>query len=206
VLALHAEPGKRLMGLNGASERDASAVVSLYDPKMLQLRADVRLEDVPQAQIGQPVQIKTASSAQPLAGTVVAITSRADISKNTLEVKVAIDDPPSVIKPDMIAQLTFLAPEVPGRATDGDNDPLRMLVPRELVEETENGTIVWAIDPAGNIARRRVVQLGQAGTGELIEVAQGLSPLDKLIVSGREGLADGSRIRVTGEDRNLGKE
>jgi hypothetical protein len=81
-----------------------------------------------------------------------------------------------------------------------------MLVPRELVEETDSGTIVWAVDPSANVARRKTVQLGLAGTGELIEVAQGLSPLDKLIVAGREGLADGSRIRVTGEDRNLGKE
>ena len=61
VLALNAQPGRRLMGLNAASERDASTVVTLYDPQQLQVRADVRLEDVPQVQIGQPVQISTAA-------------------------------------------------------------------------------------------------------------------------------------------------
>ncbi|HEX5104647.1 MAG TPA: efflux RND transporter periplasmic adaptor subunit [Pirellulaceae bacterium] len=206
VLALHSRPGQRLMGMNAASERDASAVVSLYDPAQLQVRADVRLEDVPQAQMGQPVQIQTAASPQPLAGKVVAITSQADIGKNTLQVKVSIDEPPAVIKPDMIAQVTFLAPQIPGRSTDSENDPLRMLVPRELVEKTENEAVVWVTDPATSVARRRVVQLGQAGTSQLVEVAQGLSPLDKLIVSGREGIADGTRVRVTGEDRSLGKD
>lgn len=206
VLALHSRPGQRLMGMNAASERDASAVVSLYDPAQLQVRADVRLEDVPQVQMGQPVQIKTASSPQPLIGKVLAVTSQADIGKNTLQVKVSIDRPPAVIKPDMIAQVTFLAPEVPGQGTDGEGDPLRMLVPRELVERTDEGAVVWVTDPATNVARRRVVQLGQAGTSQLVEVAQGLSPLDKLIVSGREGISDGARVRVTGEDRNLGKD
>jgi RND family efflux transporter MFP subunit len=206
VLALHSRPGQRLMGMNAASERDASAVVSLYDPAQLQVRADVRLEDVPQVQLGQPVQIKTAASPRPLAGTVLAVTSQADIGKNTLQVKVSIDDPPAVIKPDMIAQVVFLAPEVPGQGMEDENDPLRMLVPRELVEKTEEGAIVWVTDPASNVARRRVVQLGQAGTSQLIEVTQGLSPTDKLIVSGREGISDGSRVRVTGEDHNLGKD
>jgi RND family efflux transporter MFP subunit len=206
VLALHSRPGQRLMGMNAASERDASAVVSLYDPAQLQVRADVRLEDVPQVQMGQPVQIKTAASAQPLVGKVLAITSQADIGKNTLQVKVSIDEPPAVIKPDMISQVTFLAPEFPGQGTPAEDDPLRILVPRELVEKTEAGAVVWVIDPAANVARRRVVQLGQAGTSQLVEVTQGLSPLDKLIVAGREGISDGMRVRVTGEDRNLGKD
>lgn len=79
VLALDAQPGRRLMGINAASERDASTVVTLYDPKQLQVRADVRLEDVPQVGFGQPVQISTAALKEPLTGRVLAATSQADI-------------------------------------------------------------------------------------------------------------------------------
>ena len=135
VLALHAQPGRRLMGLSPASERDSSAVVSLYDPKNLQVRADVRLEDVPNAQMGQPVQISTAALAAPLTGEVVAVTSQADIQKNTLQVKVLIHDPPAVIKPEMLVQVTFLAPELPGNKDIADQDPLRQLIPKELGED-----------------------------------------------------------------------
>jgi multidrug efflux pump subunit AcrA (membrane-fusion protein) len=204
VLSLNAQPGRRLMGINAASERDSSTVATLYDPQQLQIRADVRLEDVPQVQIGQPVQIVTASLKQPLRGHVLATTSQADIQKNTLSVKVAIDEPPTVIKPEMLAQVTFLAPEVPGEKTDGESDPMRLLVARELVETGESGAAVWIADSAQGIARRQAVQLGRAGTNQLAEVTTGITALDKLIVGGREGLKSGDRIRVTGEDRALG--
>jgi hypothetical protein len=36
-----------------------------------------------------------------------------------------------------------------------------------------------------------------------VGVVEGLSPADKLIAGGREGLRDGQRITVTGEDADL---
>ena len=203
VLSLNAQPGRRLMGINSASERDSSTVVTLYDPKQLQIRADVRLEDVPQVHVGQPVQIVTASLKQPLRGHVLAATSHADIQKNTLSVKVAIDDPPPVIKPEMLAQVTFLAPPRPPGSKDPAGSPPRLLVPRALVEGTGGSGKVWVADQAGGRAWQRAVQLGPV-RGELIEVTSGLSGSDKLIAGGREGLSDGQRIRVTGEDATLG--
>ncbi|WP_254511481.1 efflux RND transporter periplasmic adaptor subunit [Anatilimnocola floriformis] len=203
VLALHAQPGRRLMGLSPASERDSSAVVSLYDPKNLQVRADVRLEDVPNAQLGQPVQISTAALATPLIGEVVAVTSQADIQKNTLQVKVLIHDPPAVIKPEMLVQVTFLAPERPGTKDIADQDPLRKLIPKELVKTTPDRTTVWVADLQTSRARQQAIQLGKASTDRLVEVVQGLTATDKLIVSGRDELSPGKRIRVIGEDQNL---
>src|SRR5262249_23307839 len=89
VLALVARPGTRLMGFSGASHQDATTVVTLYDPAQLQVRADVRLEDVPRVQPGQAVKIETpAAPGGPLDGVVLFPTSQADIQKNTLQVKV----------------------------------------------------------------------------------------------------------------------
>jgi hypothetical protein len=44
------------------------------------------------------------------------------------------------------------------------------------------------------------VLLGAAGTEELVEVVEGLASTDRLIASGREGLTDGARINVLGEE------
>jgi len=206
VLSVVSRPGRRLSGLTVASEQDASTVVTMYDPKQLQVRADVRLEEVGQVLIGQPVQIVTAAHKESIQGKVIAITSQADIQKNTLQVKVAIHDPPSVIRPEMLAQVTFLAPEAKGDKSDGETDPLRMLVPRELVNAKESGAEVWVADVNAGVARLRNVQLGQAGTDRLIEVTSGLTALDKLIASGRESLADGDRIRISGIDASLGRD
>ncbi|MCU0879705.1 MAG: efflux RND transporter periplasmic adaptor subunit [Pirellulaceae bacterium] len=204
VLSLTSQPGQRVMGINAASERDASTVVTLYDPNQLQVRVDVRLEDVPLVQVGQPVQISTAAAKESLAGQVLAMTSQADIQKNTLQVKVSIDQPADIVRPEMLAQVTFLAPERPGEKLDDERDPLRLLVPRELVEPGESNSIVWVADAGRGLAVRRSIQLGRAGTDQLVEVTQGLNALDKLIASGREGLSDGDRIRITGTDPAMG--
>jgi len=204
VLALHSQPGQRVMGISTGVAEDASALVTLYDPRQLQVRVDVRLEDVAQVQAGQPVRIATAATRQPLAGEVLAVTSRADIQKNTLPVKVSIDRPPAVIRPEMLAQVTFLAPPRPGDGSPGEPARWRLLVPRELVDATSGGATIWVADASRSVARRRAIQLGSAGSGPLVEVTQGVSALDKLIADGREGLTDGARIRITGADRRLG--
>ena len=45
---------------------------------------------------------------------------------------------------------------------------------------------------------------GRAGTEDLVEIVSGLTPTDKLISGGREGLDQGDRISVTAEDAMLG--
>lgn len=204
VLTIDARPGKRLSGLDPMSEQNSSAVASLYDPKSLQVRVDVRLEDVPQVQIGQPVTIETAALREPLAGKVLWLTTRADIQKNTLQVKVSIDNPPSVITPEMLGKVTFVAPPQPITAEDQESEPLRLLVPRELVQHGEGGSTVWVADTTAGVARRVGVELGKAGTGQLVEVKGGLNPTTKLLAGGRESLVDGERIRITGIDASIG--
>ncbi|MHB8861915.1 MAG: efflux RND transporter periplasmic adaptor subunit [Pirellulaceae bacterium] len=204
VLAVHAQPGRRVMGLTPASEQDSATVLTLYEPRLLQVRADVRLEDVPRVQTGLPVQIESAVLTEPLAGEVLGATSLADIQKNTLQVKVAIHSPPPVIKPDMLVQVTFLAAEQPGGKSDQSEEPLRLLVPRPLVETSDGGSYVWVADRLSGTARRQAVTLGRAGTDQLVEAVDGLNAMDKLIAGGREGLRHGDRITVTGEDSTLG--
>jgi RND family efflux transporter MFP subunit len=203
VLELVAMPGSRVAGLGGPSAQQGNAVVSLYDPRKLQVRADVRLEDVPLVQPGQPVRIETASAAGVIAGEVLASTSQANVQKNTLEVKVAVKDPPATLRPEMLAQVTFLAPATSARAADGPEQRETLLIPRPLVQKGEQGQFVWIVEPTGK-ARRRTVVLGLAGNAQLIEVAKGLASTDKLIVAGREGLEEGARVRIIGDDPTLG--
>jgi RND family efflux transporter MFP subunit len=201
ILALVAQPGKRVMGQSAIGEPEASTVVTLYDPQRLQVRADVRLEDVPKVQEGQRVEIETPAAGKSLSGEVLAITSITDISKNTLQVKVTIEDPPDRVKPDMLVQVTFLAPK--SAETGGESAKrMRIFVPRALVEGDEHGSAVWIADLTESVARRKHVQIGAALPGGLVEVT-GLTPADKLIVGGREGLADGGRIRVTGDSKSI---
>lgn len=202
VLELVSGPGASVTG-RASTHQDASTVVTLYDPNKLQVRADVRLEDVPQVVPGQPAEIETASASEPIPGTVLYPTSRANIQKNTLEVKIAIDNPPASIRPEMLVTATFLAPERPKAETDDSSEQQRLLVPRQLVQSSGDSHLVWVAGPDGK-AHRKTVRLGKAGTEELVEVLEGLTPTDKLISSGLESLEEGDRITITAEDANIG--
>jgi len=204
VMSLIARPGQRLSGINPHSAQGSSAVVSMYDPNHLQVRVDVRLEDVPQVQIGQPAIIETAALSEPITGEVVSVTTLADIQKNTLQVKVAVNNPPEVIKPEMLGKVTFLAPPSPVVADKLGDSPLRLFVPQSLVAMSEGGATVWVADLTASVARRKSVEVGRGTTDEgLVEIISGLQPTDKLVVAGRESVSEGSRVQVTGEDRTL---
>jgi HlyD family secretion protein len=200
VLHLVAGPGTRLgSGMGTADDKDGSTVVTMYQPEMLQVRVDVRFEDLPRIQLGQPVLIESPAVSSPVDGTVLFISSLADIQKNTLEVKVAIDKPPPVFKPDMLVYATFLAgTELESEAERAEQ--LRLFVPGNLVERVEGGTFVWVADQDAGVARRVAVEVGPVGSNGLVEVTKGLTAASRLISTGRDELSDGDRIRVTGED------
>jgi HlyD family secretion protein len=203
VLALVARPGTRLNGMIASSLQDSSTVLTLYDPASLQVRVDVRLDDVGKVIAGQKVRIETAALAgTSLEGQVLLATSQADVQKNTLSVKVAISNPPATLRPEMLCQVTFLSPPRPAANAPKGAEPYRMLVPKQVIDSS-GGAALWVVDQVSGTARRRPVELGLTA-GDLVEVTSGLSPSDKVIVAGREGLKEGARVRVAGEDEALG--
>jgi multidrug efflux pump subunit AcrA (membrane-fusion protein) len=199
VLSLVAKPGQRLMGQAPVGHQEASTVVTMFDPTMIQVRADVRLEDVPKVHVGQKVSIETpVTPGSPLEGVVLQMTSQADIQKNTLQVKVSVKTPPPTLRPDMLVQATFLAP--PGRAGgDVNKQSLRVLIPKQLVISSDSAAHVWIADLAAKVARKQAIKIGRP-SGDFIEVTYGLTPADRLITEGRQGLSDGQRIAVTHAD------
>lgn len=202
VLELMARPGSRVADASARLGHEPTTVVTLYDPRMLQVRADVRLEDLGRVAPGQAVRIETAAVGRELEGRVLYCTSVADIQKNTLQVKVALDHAPAVLKPEMLVQVRFLAP--PAAGADRPAQQLRLFVPRPLIVRADGEAYVWVADQAAGRARRQYVKTTTLAHGELVEVAEGLDLASRLIVAGRDGLEDGQRITVTGEDDTLG--
>jgi multidrug efflux pump subunit AcrA (membrane-fusion protein) len=103
----------------------------------------------------------------------------------------------------MLCQVTFLAPPRAAAPDKQGPQPYRLLVPRELIDSSSEGSRVWVVDLLNSTARFRQVELGLSA-GELVEIVSGLNSTDRLIVEGRDGLTDGERIKVLGEDERLG--
>jgi HlyD family secretion protein len=204
VFRLIAHPGARIgSGMTQMTGYDGSTVITLYRPNMLQVRVDVRFEDIPKVSLNQPVEIDNPALSSPLMGTVLFVSSEADIQKNTLQVKVEISNPPPVFKPEMLVDVTFLAAKQPERTSEVSQE-VRLYVLRQLIHQDDDGSFVWLADQSDGIARKTTVKTGAAGSNGLVEVTSGLTISSRIIVSGTDGLRDGNRIKVTSEDSSLG--
>ena len=204
VFRLIAHPGARIgSGMTQMTGHDGSTVVTMYRPTMLQVRVDVRFEDIPKVSLHQPVEIDNPALASPLTGKVLFISSEADIQKNTLQVKVAIPDPPPVFKPEMLVDITFLAPKHPERTTEPSQE-LKLYVLGQLIHQGEGGSFVWLADQSEGTAHKAAVQTGAVGSNGLVEITSGLTVSSRIISSGIEGLQDGDRITITEEGQEPG--
>jgi HlyD family secretion protein len=204
VFRLIAHPGARIgTGMTQMEGHDGSTVITMYRPKMLQVRVDTRFEDIPKVSLGQTVEIGNPALASPLLGTVLFISSEADIQKNTLQVKVAIPDPPKVFKPEMLVDVTFLAPEL-SNVNEDTASTVRLYLPQQLVQTDEAEPYVWIADQSEGIAQKSRVTLGPVAANGLIEIIDGVKVSSRVISSSVDDLFDGTRIRVTGEDNMIG--
>jgi RND family efflux transporter MFP subunit len=201
IYQLMAYPGSTLTGGMGlVPNADGSTVVTMYQPSMMQVRVDARFEDIPKVSLGQPVQIKNPALAAPVTGKVLFVSSEANIQKNTLQVKVAIDEPQAVLKPEMLVDVTFLAPKADD-ATVKMSDELKLYVPQQVIQQGDGGAYVWVADMSDQVARRMPVSTGGTAAGGLVEVnGSDLTVASRIIARGYEQLSDGRRIRVADED------
>ena len=106
VLERRAEIGQWITPRTGA-------IVSLFDPAELEVRVDVNQDDISKVFIGQTVELssRAAPSRQHL-GRVILVEPRADEVKNTVPVRVKIEQPEGkLLFPDMVVKARFLPAE-----------------------------------------------------------------------------------------------
>ncbi|HYE02653.1 MAG TPA: efflux RND transporter periplasmic adaptor subunit [Phycisphaerales bacterium] len=204
VLERIAEPGSRVM-LGG--EGGGGAILRLFDPGKLQVRADVPLAEASGVGPGQRAEVVVdALPERVFEGVVTRVVGQANIQKNTLQVKVALRDPAPQLRPEMLARVRLFGRGPEGGAAAagaGSAGPERVLAPRAgLFEVAGDAARAWVVDKARSAATLRQVALAPgagSGSGEWVRVESGLWPGDQLIEPGTPGLREGRRVRVAGE-------
>jgi RND family efflux transporter MFP subunit len=205
VMARLAVPGMMV----GAG--DGKPIVELYDPKQLQVRADVPLADAGRIAIGDRAEISLdVLPGRTLRGEVVRMVHQADIAKNTVQAKVRIDDPAPELKPEMLARVKMFpkasggaaSPAGKGAAGAGMNAPISassIWAPLETITGTGTDAAVLAIDGLadgrGQVARRSVVLAGSVIDG-WAPIASGLRAGDLLVKDPASAPAPGARVRI----------
>jgi RND family efflux transporter MFP subunit len=196
------EPGAKLF-LSMDDPKSAMAV-RLYNPRKLQVRVDVPLADAAKVGVGQPAQIVVGVLPdRTFTGRVTRIVNEADIQKNTLQVKVAIEDPSPQLKPEMLARVRFTS-VANGGATTQTAVGQTVFAPLDLIHRMGDSAMAWVVDPSRSVAVHKTILLGDAQQDGWVAVVSGLSPGDQLIAD-NQNLRDGERVRVIGEAASSSK-
>ncbi|MGE9267280.1 MAG: efflux RND transporter periplasmic adaptor subunit [Verrucomicrobiales bacterium] len=200
VLRLHAAPGKKRM--LGMDDPHSATIVTLYQPEKLQARIDVPLNEAAALQTGQPVELITELLPDTtFHGHVTRITGEADLQRNTLQAKVALQNPDHRLRPEMLMRAKFFPATAPsaGSTTDappavGNSSRLTLLVPTAaLSQEDGERARVWVYRP-DDTAELREITLGFLSRDAHREVLSGLHSGEKVILPPHDALSPGTRV------------
>ena len=199
VMARHVDVGSKVM--LGSDMPLSATIVRLYDPRKLQVRADVPLAEAAKVGVGMEAQvIVSVLPERVFRGRVTRVVNEADVARNTLQLKVAIVDPDPQLKPEMLARVRFLAAAGAGdgaAAAPAGATSLAPFIPESLVFQRGGATAVLIMDKASGTAVMRQIELGSGRKDDWVEVASGLSAGDQVIAD--TSISDGQRVRAIGE-------
>jgi len=201
-----AAPGMKRIAAMG--DLDSSTIVQLYDPERLQVRVDVPLAEVGRVTTGQLVRVFVAMFPDRVfEARVTRITGEADLQRNTLEVKAAIEKPDARFRPEMLCRVEFVesAPAAAGgpgsAASAGRAVVLRRWAPdAALGAVKDDRATAWVADPLTYRATPRDVHLGAARRGRFRLVLEGLREGERVILNAPPALKPGNRVRPLSEE------
>ena len=188
VLTKNANVGDVITPLSSAVGSQA-AVVTMADMSTLEVEADVSEASVGKVKTEQPCEIQLdALPGERFRGSVTRTVPTVDRAKATVNVKVRFIDKDERILPEMSAKVAFLSKETPA----AERAPRTVVAPAALVDRGGRKVVYVVRDGK---AVETAIQTG-ATYGEALEVKQGLTPGDKVVVKPNEKLRDGAAVAV----------
>lgn len=176
----------------GMIEPGQSAVLTLYDPKLMQVRVDVRQEQAASLKLGQNCSVKIeARKGKPYKGEVIRIDPQANLARDTVRAKVRIRVPDDVLRKDMTATVDFQETQSEAKP---DDQPL--MLPRAAVFKRDGKDFCFVI--RGGLAKLVQVVLGEAVEGGF-SVKSGVVSGDLVAVTNVAMLEDGGVVQIETE-------
>lgn len=165
------------------SDTQSMPVVKLAQSDLLRLRMPVPEEDVPFIKTGGDVQIKLQATGRTFSGRIVRFTRELTASTRTMLAEVDVPNPDLALSTGMTAEVTIVLQAQKNILT----------VPAGAVLKGDGHPYVLTVD-ANNTVQKAPVILGIQGS-DRVEIAQGLSEHDSVIVSGQENYQAGQNVR-----------
>jgi len=189
VLRKDAEVGEIVAPSSAGGGLTRTAIVTMADLSTLEVEVDVNEAYIAQVTNGQPARITLdAYPDTSFAGRVRQVVPTADRQKATVLVKVSILDRDPRILPEMGAKVVFEAQGAQVVAA-----PRRVFVPQAAIVEAGGKSLVWVM--ADGVVHPQAVDVGPA-RGDRVEVRQGLTGGESLVLAPPAGLKDGSKVKL----------
>lgn len=168
----------------GALVSPSTPIVQLVHTETVKVVANVLEKDIPLLKTGMKAKISTESFlGKVFEGRIARISSALDPVTRTLQAEIEVPNSERLLKPSMFARVEVVLVE----------KPRALLVPRHAVIFSEGSKAIFLLQ--GNQAIRRPVVTGYE-QDQYIEIIEGASEGDQVIVKGQELLKAGSTVRV----------
>jgi RND family efflux transporter MFP subunit len=167
----------------------ATDIAQLADTADMRAEVDINESDISKLSLGIPaVVVPDAYPNAQFEAALVKIYPEADRQKATVKVEVQIKQPNlAMIKPEMSVKANFLEKRA------GSADQPRLIVPAKALVREGNGFYGWVV--RNRIARRVPVLRGEE-TQNGVEVRQGVTDGDMLIIAPPANLNDGQQVEA----------
>jgi HlyD family secretion protein len=166
-------------------------VLSIADLNDLRVELDVSQDDFAKVTAHQACWIVTdAYRDRKYQGVVDLISPEANRQKATILVRVKVLSPDELLKPDMNATVSFLAPRTAAHAAGGSPAKRPVRIPATALR---SGNSVFVIE--NGRARKRPVTISKNANAKEVEVREGLIGGEDLIVNPPDALQDGDKVK-----------
>jgi len=189
VVSKDAQVGEMVSPISAGGGFTRTGIATIVDMNSLEVEVDVNESYIAKVGIGQKVDaVLDAYPDWHIPGSVRTTIPTADRQKATVKVRIAFEQLDPRILPDMGVKVSFLSEADPSRKAAA-----QALVPREAVRDS-NGTKL-AFRVVNNKLEQRTVKLGEE-RGTEVEIIDGLSSGDAVVVNGPQDMRDGQRAEV----------
>lgn len=164
-------------------------LVHLTDPSPIRVDATVPQQAAGRVAVGQTVEVQVdAWPGRVFRGRVVALDPVVDPATRTLAVEGELANADGALRPGMFVSVRLVT----------DRQQEVVTVPQSAISRTPHGNFVFVINPDDTVSQRTVT-LGPR-RGDRVAVADGLTVGTEVVMAGTHKLADGDRVRLTGND------
>lgn len=162
-------------------------LLDLVDLRQVELEAAVPTTDILQLTLGQAAQVQLEGLATPLTGKIARINPAIQAGSRSVMTYIQLDNPQGALKAGMFGQAQVTLGSKTGALS----------VPPAAIQDQGGSAIVYTID--NGTLHQQAVKLGSRGndgTGEAVEILDGLAPGALIVRNNLGKLPDGIKVRL----------